>query len=109
MLSSRRPILTGSLESGIDCPANAVMIDGIVAGWKGEPRRKPRVACLYERAGGAPLWRHGNQFGIADGRPRRDLVLRMVTHAGNYDYLFDWVFGQEGGFPSTSAPPGSCR
>ncbi len=86
----------GSLEPGIDCPANAVMVDGIVAGWKGEPRRKPRVSCLYERASGDPIWRHGAQFGVADGRPRRDLVLRMVTHAGNYDYLFDWVFGQDG-------------
>ena len=85
-----------SLEPGIDCPANAAMIDGIVAGWKGEPRRKPRIACLYERATGDPVWRHGIAFGMADGRPRRDLVLRMVTHAGNYDYLFDWVFGQEG-------------
>lgn len=88
--------VNGSLEPGVDCPANATMVDGMVAGWKGEPRRKPRVACLYERAGGDPVWRHGLQFGVADGRPRRELVLRMVTHAGNYDYLFDWVFGQDG-------------
>lgn len=88
--------VTGSLEPGMDCPANAVMVDGLVAGWNGEPRRKPRIACLYERANGEPLWRHGVQFGIADGRVRRDLVLRMVTHAGNYDYIFDWVFTQDG-------------
>ncbi|MBM4186641.1 MAG: hypothetical protein FJ206_04940 [Gemmatimonadetes bacterium] len=87
----------GSLEPGSDCPANAVMVDGLVAGWKGEPRRKPRVICLFERAAGDPVWRHGLQFGVADSRPRRDLVVRMVTHAGNYDYLFDWVFGQDGG------------
>jgi primary-amine oxidase len=88
--------VTGSLEPGIDCPAHGVMVDGIVSGWKGEPRRKPRVACLYERANGEPIWRHGVQYGVADGRVRRDLVLRMITHAGNYDYIFDWIFTQDG-------------
>jgi primary-amine oxidase len=88
--------VAGSLEAGADCPAHAVMVDGIVAGMKGEPRLKPRVACLFERAGGEPAWRHGLGFGRADSRPRRDLVLRMITHAGNYDYIFDWTFLQDG-------------
>jgi len=88
--------VTGSLEPGQDCPTNAVMLDGIVAGWKGEPRPKPRVACLFERQGGEPTWRHGRGFGMADSRLRRDLVVRMITHAGNYDYIFDWMFLQDG-------------
>jgi primary-amine oxidase len=88
--------VNGSLEPGLDCPVNARMFDGLVAGWKGEPKQKPRVACLFERLGGEPLWRHGRQYGVADSRPRRDLVLRMITHAGNYDYVFDWIFQQDG-------------
>lgn len=88
--------VNGSLTPGVDCPANAVMMDGMVTGWEGQPRRKPRVACLFERLTGDPAWRHGESFGVADGRARRDLVVRMVTHAGNYDYLFDWVFTQDG-------------
>lgn len=88
--------VTGSLEPGADCPPHAVMLDGMVATWNGTPRRKPRVACLFERMPGDPLWRHGIDYGTADSRARRDLVLRMITHAGNYDYLFDWVFTQDG-------------
>ena len=88
--------VNGSLEPGMDCPSNAVMFDGLVAGWRGQPRPKPRVACLFERVGGEPSWRHGLFFGEAESRARRDLVLRMITHAGNYDYIFDWTFMQDG-------------
>lgn len=88
--------VNGSLEPGMDCPSNAVMVDGLVAGWRGQPRPKPRVACLFERIGGEPAWRHGLSFGEAEARLRRDLVLRMITHAGNYDYIFDWTFMQDG-------------
>ena len=88
--------VNGSLEPGGDCPDNAVMVDGLVAGWRGQPRPKPRVACLFERMGGEPSWRHGLMFGEAEARQRRDLVLRMITHAGNYDYIFDWTFMQDG-------------
>jgi primary-amine oxidase len=33
---------------------------------------------------------------VNEARPRTDLVLRMYMNAGNYDYLFDWVFQQDG-------------
>jgi primary-amine oxidase len=42
-----------------------------------------------------PAWRHARQ-GVVESRPRRDLILRMIMGAGNYDYLFDWVFQQDG-------------
>ena len=61
----------------------------------GAPGQRARVACLFERPGAEPAWRH-TRGDVIESRARRDLVLRMVMGAGNYDYLFDWVFKQDG-------------
>ena len=50
-----------------------------------------------ERGDGAIAWRHwdfiSNQ---TESRPARELVLRWIATVGNYDYLFDWTFQQDG-------------
>jgi primary-amine oxidase len=33
---------------------------------------------------------------VVDSRRARDLVLRTIANIGNYDYVFDWVFQQDG-------------
>jgi primary-amine oxidase len=53
------------------------------------------MACMFERTNGDPAWRHGDQPGVF-GRPSRELVLRTVAVVGNYDYLLDWRFQQDG-------------
>jgi primary-amine oxidase len=64
---------------------------------KGRPHQRKRAACLFERSAGDVAWRHGREGGNAvEARVKRDLVLRMYMTAGNYDYLFDWVFQQDG-------------
>lgn len=86
-----------SLEPGVDCPAHASYIDTPVMTGRGTPMIKRRVACLFERASGQVAWRHGEENSeYSAGRPARDLVLRMVATVGNYDYLFDWTFQQNG-------------
>jgi primary-amine oxidase len=83
------------LESGIDCPENAVFLDNIVVQDNGRPGTVPRAVCLFERYAGDMVWRHLDWWGL-EGRPKRDLVVRMAAVLGNYDYIFDWVFQQDG-------------
>ncbi len=87
--------VASAMEPGRDCPAYATYFDAYVVTTDGSPTQRPRVACLYERPGGEPAWRHTRGLAV-ESRARQDLVLRMIMGAGNYDYLFDWVFKQDG-------------
>ena len=85
------------LERGTDCPDNARYFDTVIADEWGKPRPLPRAACLFERYAGDPAWRHHDaEIHHTESRRQRDLVLRMIATLGNYDYLFDWVFLQNG-------------
>ena len=84
------------LEPGGDCPDNAVYFDSVIATSHGMPQRWPRTACLYEREAGDFAWRHSAGGMHTDSRRRRDLVLRMISTFGNYDYAVDWAFLQNG-------------
>ena len=88
--------VASAMEPGRDCPAHAQFFDTWVVQADGAPKARGRVACLFERLPGEPAWRHTRDGGVVESRARRDLVLRMVMGAGNYDYLFDWVFRQDG-------------
>lgn len=84
-----------SLRQGLDCPANAVYFDGLSSDEKGNPVLRPRQACLFERFAGDLAWRHQDE-NLVFGRPSRTLVLRSAAVIGNYDYLLDWRFEQDG-------------
>ncbi len=89
--------IASSLERGVECPDYATYFDAMVVTDQGRPRERKRAACLFERSAGDVAWRHGSERGnTIEARPKRDLVLRMYMTAGNYDYLFDWVFQQDG-------------
>jgi primary-amine oxidase len=83
--------LAGTMAPGIDCPDYVVWFDQVIILDDGRPHDVPRVICLFERVTGDALWRHGS-----DGRPARELVARMTAQLGNYDYIIDWVFRQDG-------------
>lgn len=87
-------IAAASLDRGTDCPNNARFLDATVAGTDGEPRTIPRALCVYERDGGI-LWKHVFS-GENESRRARDLVVSFVAQVGNYEYGFNWVFGQDG-------------
>jgi primary-amine oxidase len=78
-----------------DCPAYAQYFTGLVPSDSGAPVLKPQLACLFERVSDGPAWRH-LEGDVISGRPGRDLVLRTAAVAGNYDYLLDWIFQQDG-------------
>jgi primary-amine oxidase len=59
--------------------------------------------CVFERSTGDPVWRHYEWFAQtpdssipADGRPATELVFRYASTVGNYDYLVDYIFMQDG-------------
>ena len=86
--------ITKPLMPGLDCPNNATYFDFIVARDNGRPRTVPRTICLFERDAGDMSWRHWAD--APESRPKRDLVVRAAAVFGSYDYVFDWVFQQDG-------------
>ena len=89
--------LAAQLEPGLDCPASAVFFDAVFADDWGDPYTQERAACIFERDAGEVAWRHYEAVtGQTEVRKRTDLVLRLVATVGNYDYVFDWVFRQDG-------------
>ncbi len=85
---------SSSLDPAGDCPENAAYFDQVYADHKGIPQLKPRAACLYEQSAGDIAWRHDGR--VVESRRARDLVLRTIGTFGNYDYVFDWIFRQDG-------------
>jgi primary-amine oxidase len=89
--------LLSPMQPGEDCPAEALYFDGLVPDEHGMPRPRAKLACLFEREAGSVAWRHLNWLtGSVDSRAGRELVLRSIANLGNYDYVFDWVFQQDG-------------
>ena len=89
--------LASSLVVGGDCPSNAFYFDDWLADEHGVAQPRSRIACLFERGDGAIAWRHWDFItNQTESRPARELVLRWIATVGNYDYLFDWVFLQDG-------------
>ena len=75
---------------GADAPANATFVPATFVDPRGRPVTVPRVVAIYERDGGV-LWRHSARASRA-----RQLVLSGYTTIDNYEYLFHWVFSQDG-------------
>jgi primary-amine oxidase len=88
-------VLATPLKPGIDCPATARFLPAVLSDDRGEPFTTPNALCIFERKLGEPQWRHAEVInGTYAGRPGVELVVRMATTIGNYDYLYDWVFNQ---------------
>ncbi len=84
-----------ALLRGRDCPDYATYVDTVISNDKGRPSTLPDTICVYERETGDPAWRHWAAE-MPDSRKSRDLVVRVGAVVGNYDYLLDWIFRQDG-------------
>ncbi|MCZ6887555.1 MAG: hypothetical protein O7H39_03590, partial [Gammaproteobacteria bacterium] len=86
--------LTKPLQRGVDCPDNSIYLHGLIANDAGRPEQRNDVICIFEREAGEMAWRHYGDSN--DGRKKRDLVIRSAAVLGNYDYILDWRFRQDG-------------
>ncbi len=91
------------LRPGTDCPAHAAFLPAVLHQDNGEPFETPNAVCIFERSIGDPAWRHFEIFAQspetpvpAEGRLATELVVRTASEVGNYDYLLDYVFQQDG-------------
>ena len=83
------------LRPEIDCPSNAVYLDGLSSEEHGFPVIHSQIACLFESYSGDPAWRHFEDHQLS-GSGTRVLVLRTAAVIGNYDYVLDWRFERDG-------------
>ena len=91
------------LRKNVDCPSYATFLPAIVNDDAGNPLEIPDAVCIFERDIGDPAWRHfevfaqsPDKFVPAEGRPETELVIRTASEVGNYDYLIDYRFKQNG-------------
>ncbi|MBT5202046.1 MAG: tyramine oxidase, partial [Gammaproteobacteria bacterium] len=94
-----------SLLRGQDCPDYALYTHSLNIESNGRPTTVNDSLCIFERDQGDPAWRHVENNNTAS-RPKRDLVVRSAAVIGNYDYLFDWVFRQDGSMEASVGATG---
>ncbi|WP_419876181.1 primary-amine oxidase [Candidatus Pristimantibacillus sp. PTI5] len=81
---------TRPLNIGSDVPKNATLFDAAINNTEGKAQVIKNSFALFERYAD-PEWSHNGE-----ARERRELVLRAIATIGNYDYVLDWVFLQNG-------------
>ncbi|NGP77829.1 hypothetical protein G3570_14370 [Balneolaceae bacterium YR4-1] len=87
---------TNPLLRGLDAPDYAYYMDGLFMHDNGQPKHVPNLIAIFERESGDPSWRHNSSAMGPESRVKRDLVVRAAAVVGNYDYILDWVFQQDG-------------
>ncbi len=87
--------LTSSMQKGVDAPDNAVFLDAVIADYTGKPQIIPNAIAIFERYAG-PEFKHQEMGQPNISAERRELVVRWISTVGNYDYMFDWVFNNNG-------------
>lgn len=99
-------LLASPLILGLDVPENAVLLDSVISAAIPDPDVPvvplpvQDVVGIFERRTGNPIWRHFEAFSPGgptyEGRAEVELVVRMASQVGNYDYIIDWIFTQAG-------------
>ncbi|MBJ3813621.1 primary-amine oxidase [Shimwellia pseudoproteus] len=87
--------LTSPIARGTDAPQNAVLLDETIADYTGKPTTIPRAIAIFERYAG-PEFKHQEMGQPNVSTERRELVVRWISTVGNYDYIFDWIFHDNG-------------
>ena len=92
---------TFELTKGIDCPSTASYFDVIAFVDSGKVTKRKNAVCIFELNTGVPLRRHyelftGDGYYFYGGIPSTALVFRTIITPYNYDYVFDYIFYQNG-------------
>ncbi|KAJ6512626.1 amine oxidase catalytic domain-containing protein, partial [Mycena sanguinolenta] len=87
---------TRGLIVGYDCPHDSLLLPAITHSDVGTLQQQDAI-CVFERDSGKPLSRHtGYMKGEMGAIKGYELVVRTISTAGNYDYLFDYTFQLDG-------------
>lgn len=96
-------VFLSPLRAGVDCPEYSTFLPAVINDDLGNPVEIPDAICIFERNIGDPAWRHfevflqsEDKFVPTEGRPETELVIRSASEVGNYDYLIDYRFKQNG-------------
>ncbi|NXN99387.1 AOC2 oxidase, partial [Rhinopomastus cyanomelas] len=86
------------LVRGIDCPYTATYVDTQALSDALVPGRRRASLCVFEQNLGSPLRRHYSdlQSLYYGGLASSALVIRSIVTVGNYDYVWDFLFYQNG-------------
>ncbi|KAI8520044.1 amine oxidase [Branchiostoma belcheri] len=89
------------LVHGVDCPNTALFFDALHHRDTAGPRRFKNAVCVFEMNSGIPLRRHFDSdyaggYDFYGGMVDHALVLRHIFTIGNYDYIYDYIFHQNG-------------
>lgn len=89
------------LVSGVDCPNTATFFNNVHFCDTDKPQEIRKAVCLFEMNTAIPLRRHFDNdhaggYRFYGGMPGSVLILRTITTAYNYDYVFDYVFHPNG-------------
>ncbi|KAF2465688.1 uncharacterized protein BDR25DRAFT_378355 [Lindgomyces ingoldianus] len=85
-----------TLSLGCDCLGSIKYFNGWLNDDKGNPVKAENVICLHEQDGGIG-WKHTNHRTQHPAITRaRNLVIQSILTVGNYEYVFAWVFMQNG-------------
>ncbi|KAJ7421105.1 hypothetical protein WISP_44862 [Willisornis vidua] len=104
---------TSPLVRGVDCPYLATYLDVHYLAHSQVSRITRNALCIFEQNLGSPLRRHYSnlQSLYYGGLVNSALVVRSIATVGNYDYVWDFIFYQNGaiegkvqatGYPSSS-------
>ncbi|XP_051970653.1 amiloride-sensitive amine oxidase [copper-containing]-like isoform X2 [Xyrauchen texanus] len=89
------------LAPGIDCPEIAYFVDLYHYYDTDKPVRYKNALCIFEMTTGLPLRRHFNSnfqggYNFFGGLESHVLVIRTTSTVYNYDYIWDFIFYQNG-------------
>ncbi len=89
--------MASALVPGADCPASSIFLSPVMSNVAGGADTLENLACIFEVSHGSPVWRHYDLITHAlESRPAIVLVVRYIATVGNYDYVLDWIFDQQG-------------
>ncbi|XP_037266964.1 retina-specific copper amine oxidase isoform X2 [Falco rusticolus] len=89
---------TSPLVRGVDCPYSATYVDTHSLSGTLRPSKRKASLCIFEQNLGSPLRRHYSnlQSLFYGGLVNSALVVRSIATVGNHNYVWDFIFYQNG-------------
>jgi primary-amine oxidase len=90
--------VSSEANAGKDLPADAITLDVFMPNESLEATKFPNRIFFYERDGGALFDHTQSDDGSRIYARANELVVGFVATVGNYDYVYKWVFREDGSF-----------